>query len=331
MFRKHHMKKLSVFIFIFQSTLLFAQTKSYDKNEAYPSRHIRMIIPQPAGGSADTNARAMSETLGKFLGQNIVIDNRGSANGIIAGEIFMRAPPDGHTLLFASGSLITNQVINKNTPFDALQDFIPITQVAKTFGYIVLVNPRLGVTTMKDLVELSKKRQINYGSGGIGNALHLGSELINIRSGSKMVHVPYRGLAPVIPALISNEIQVALAPPLTVLQHIKNGRLHPLAYTGAKRWSGLPEVPTMEEFGVQNCIFEPGGHGIFSPAKTPTHIINKIHSSVVATIKTPTIVEHLSKGGYTPVGNTPEEFRRYLKDEIKKITEIVRITKIEIN
>lgn len=310
--------------------LMLCFSVAHAKND-YPNRPIRMILPQPAGGSADTNARAISETFGNFIGQNIVIDNRGAANGIIAGEIFLRAPPDGHTLMFASGSLITNQAINKNIPFDALRDFIPVSQVAKTFGYIVLVNPQVGVTNIKELIELSKKRQINYGSGGIGNALHLGVELINIRSGAKFVHIPYKGLAPIIPALMSNEVQLTLAPPLTVLQHIKTGKLIPLAYTGAKRWSNMPEIPTMLESGVPNCVFEPGGHGIFVPANTPLRIVNQIHVAVVHTIKNQKIIEQFSKGGYTAVGSTPTEFRRYLEDDLKRITEIVKVTKIETN
>lgn len=323
-------KMLFFLLLCFNFAPLLAQDNAQLKN-SYANRPIRMILPQPAGGSADTNARAISETFGAFLGQNIVIDNRGAANGIIAGEIFMKSPADGHTILFASGSLITNQAINKNIPFDALRDFIPVTQVAKTFGYIVLVNPQTGVTTLKELIELSKRKQINYGSGGIGNALHLGVELINIRSGAKLFHVPYKGLSPIIPAIMNNEIQVTLAPPLTIMQHIRNGKLIPLAYTGAKRWEGLSEVPTMMEAGVKNCVYEPGGHGIFVPAGTPMNIVKQIHTAIVYTINAPKISEYLIRGGYTPIGSTPTEFRKYLENDFKRITEIVKIAKIEKN
>lgn len=298
--------------------------------QAYPNRPIRMIIPQPAGGSMDTNARALSEPLSRELGQNIVIDNRSGANGIIAGEILAKAPADGYTLLFTSSSLIYNQVINKHTPFDALRDFIPITQMAQTFGYFVLTNPQTGVTTIRELVELSKKRAVHYGSGGIGNSQHFLGELINIRSGAKLVHVPYKGLAPLIGAVISNEIQVGLATPLTVMAHIKSGRLRALAYTGDKRWPGMPELPTMAEAGVPDCVFEPGGHGIYAPAGTPAAVINQIHAAVVRSIKTPKMHDYLATGGYVAIGSTPAEFRRYLEADLKRIGEIARLAKIEV-
>ena len=298
--------------------------------QSYPNRPIRMIIPQPAGGTMDTNARALSEPLARELGQNIVIDNRSGANGIIAGEMLAKAPPDGYTLLFTSSSLIYNQVINKKIPFNALRDFVPITQMAQTFGYFVLVNPQISVANMRELVELSKKRQVAYGSGGIGNSQHFLGELINIRSGAKLVHVPYKGLAPLIAAVISNEVQVGLATPLTVNQHIKSGRLRALAYTGDKRYPQMPELPTMAEAGVPDCVFEPGGHGIYAPAATPMAIVNKIQGAVHAAVRTPKMLEHLSHGGYVPVGNTPAEFRRYLEADLKRIAEIARLAKIEV-
>jgi tripartite-type tricarboxylate transporter receptor subunit TctC len=297
----------------------------------FPNRPIRMIIPQPAGGTMDSNARALSDPLARELGQNIVIDNRSGANGIIAGEMLAKAPADGHTLLFTSSSLIYNQVINKKTPFNALVDFIPITQMAQTFGYLVLVNPQTGVSTIKELVELSKKRQVAFGSGGIGNSQHFLGELINIRSGAKLVHVPYKGLAPLLSAVMSNEIQVGLATPLTVIQHVKAGRLKPLAYTGDKRWPGMPELPTMADAGVANCVFEPGGHGIYAPAKTPTAVVNQIHAAVVQSLKSPKLLEYLSHGGYVTVGSTPADFRRYLEADLNRISEIARLAKIEAN
>ena len=298
--------------------------------QTYPNQPIRMMIPQPAGGTMDTNARALSEPLARELGQNIVIDNRSGANGIIAGEMLAKAPADGYTLLFTSSSLIYNQVINKKVPFDALRDFAPITQMAQTFGYLVLVNPSLGVTNMRELADLSKKRQVAYGSGGVGNSQHFLGELINIRSGAKLVHVPYKGLAPLIAAVIGNEVQVGLATPLTVNQHIKSGRLRAVAYTGDKRYPSMPELPTMAEAGVPDCVFEPGGHGIYAPAATPVAIINRIQTAVYTAVRTPKLLEHLSNGGYVPVGNTPAEFRRYLEGDLKRITEIARLAKIEV-
>ncbi len=295
------------------------------------NRAIRMIIPQPAGGSMDSNARALSDPLARELGRNIVIDNRSGANGIIAGELLSKAQPDGNTLLFTSGSLTYNQIINKKTPFDVLVDFIPITQFARSFGYIVLVNPQIGVGSIKELVELSKKRQVAYGSGGIGNSQHFLGALVNLRSGANLTHVPYKGLSVLLTAVISNEIQVGFASPLTVTEHIRTGRLRPLAYTGDSRWPGMPELPTMAEAGVPNCVFEPAGHGIFAPAKTPTAIVNEIHAAVTRSLKTPALLQYLSKGGYVPVGSAPADFRRYIDDDLKRIREIAQFAKIEAN
>ena len=299
-------------------------------SQTYPTRPIRLLLPQPPGGTMETVGRMLSQQVSAAMGQPIVIDNRSGANGIIAGEMLAKAPADGYTLLFTSSSLIYNQVINKKVPFNALRDFAPITQMAQTFGYLVLVNPSLGVTNMRELADLSKKRQVAYGSGGVGNSQHFLGELINIRAGAKLVHVPYKGLAPLIAAVIGNEVQVGLATPLTVNQHIKSGRLRAVAYTGDKRYPSMPELPTMAEAGVADCVFEPGGHGIYAPAATPVAIINRIQTAVYAAVRTPKLLEHLSNGGYVPVGNTPGEFRRYLEGDLKRITEIARLAKIEV-
>ncbi len=301
-------------------------------SQAYPSRPIRMMIPQPAGGTMDTNARALAEPLARELGQNIVIDNRSGANGIIAGEIFAKSPPDGHTLLFTSQSLLYNQIVNKNVPFDALRDFAPITQVAKSFGYLVLVNAQVPANSINELVELSKRpgKPLHYGSGGVGNAQNFLGEYINIRTGSRLAHVPYKGLAPVIAALLGNEIQAAFATAPTVLAHIKAGRLRALAYTGEQRWSGLPEIPTMIESGVPGFTFEPGGHGLFAPAGTPAAIITRLQTEVHKVIRQPRMMEHWARGGYVPIGYTPAEFRNFLEADLKQISEIARVAKIQV-
>ena len=300
--------------------------------QAYPNRPVRMMIPQPAGGTMDTNARALAEPLARELGQNIVIDNRSGANGIIAGEMLAKAMPDGYTVLYTSQSLLYNQVINKNVPFDALRDFAPVTQVAKSFGYLVLVNPQVQANSIRELADLSKRpgKPLHYGSGGVGNAQHFLGELINLRSGAKFVHVPYKGLAPVISALLGNEVQVAFATPTTVIQHIKAGKLRALAYTGEQRWSGMPELPTMMESGITDFTFEPGGHGIFAPSGTPAALITLLQGAIHKVIRQPKMMEHWARGGYVPIGSTPQEFRRYLEDDLRQISEIARIANIEV-
>ena len=216
----------------------------------YPEKPIRMVVPQAAGGSMDTNGRALADILSREFGQNIVIDNRGGANGIIAGETVAHAVPDGYTFLYSSNSIINNQLVKAKPPFDVLRDFEPVTNVAKMPGYLVLVNAQVPVQTFKELIDLSKnsREPLRYGSGGIGNSQHLLGELINARTGTKFVHIPYKGL-PITP-LLANEIQVAFAAPTTVVQHIKAGRLRALAINTARRVPALPEVPTFDEAGV---------------------------------------------------------------------------------
>lgn len=296
---------------------------------AYPDRPIRVLIPQPAGGTMDSNARALADPLSRGFGQTIVIDNRSGANGMIAGELLAKSAPDGYTLLYTSNSLLYNQLINKHVPFDALRDFVAVTQVAKTFGYIILVNPQVPAKSLADLVELSKRTPINYASGGVGNAQHFLGELVNMRTGAKMTHVPYKGLAPLITATIANEVQVAFAAPTTVVQYIKAGRLRALAYTAEKRWSGLPDLATVVELGMPDLLYEPGGHGLYAPAGTPGAIVMRIQSEVAAAVRQPKLVDYLARGGYIGVGNTPQEFARLLEADLKRIAEIARAAHIE--
>jgi tripartite-type tricarboxylate transporter receptor subunit TctC len=286
-----------------------------------------MVVPQAAGGSMDTNGRALADILSREFGQNIVIDNRGGANGIIAGETVAHAVPDGYTFLYSSNSIINNQLVKAKPPFDVLRDFEPVTNVAKMPGYLVLVNAQVPVQTFKELIDLSKnsREPLRYGSGGIGNSQHLLGELINARTGTKFVHIPYKGL-PITP-LLANEIQVAFAAPTTVVQHIKAGRLRALAVTSTKRWSGLPDVPTTAEV-VPGFIYEAAWHGIFAPAKTPRALLLRWQAEVAKAIRVPKMRELLENGGYVPVGDMPEEFRKFLEGELKQSREYMRIAKV---
>ena len=298
--------------------------------QSYPNRPIRMVIPQPPGGSQDTNARALSEHLTKLLGQNIVIENRGGANGIIAGETVAKALPDGHTMLYTSNSFANNQLAYKKLPFDVMRDFAPITCVAKLPGYLILVNTQVPVQSLKDLIELSKTAQppIRYGSGGIGNSQHLLGEIFNNRSGAKLMHVPYKGLPLILTAVLGNEVQVSFAAPTTVIQHIKAGRMKVLAYTGAKRWSVMPEVPTVSET-VPGFVFEAAWHGMFAPAGTPPAIVARIQSDLAKAAQIPKVREFFEAGGYVMVTDTPAEFRAFLKKYFSDTVEHMRVAHVQ--
>lgn len=295
----------------------------------YPDRPIRMMIPQPPGGTMDTMARALSDPLAREFGQNIVIDNRSGANGIIAGETLARAAPDGYTLLYTSASLANNQLVLKKPTFDVLKDFAPVTLANTLPGYLIIVNAQSPAKSVKDLVELSKTTRVHFGSSGAGNSQHLLGELINARTGARMVHVPYKGFALIVNAVLGNEIQVVFGSPTTVVAHIKAGRLRAVAYTGARRMASMPDVPTVSESGIPGMVYEASWHGIFAPAATPRAVILRFQSEVAKAMQTPRLSQYITDSGHAPIGSTPEEFRKFLVRYLKDTAEQLRIAKVE--
>ena len=294
----------------------------------YPTRPVRLMIPQPPGGTMDTMARAVSSVLVESIGQPIVIDNRSGANGIVAGETLARAVPDGYTLLYTSASLANNELVTKKPPFQVLKDFAPVTLVNTLPGYLVLVGNPVPAKSLKELIELSKRQPVHFGSSGTGNSQHLLGELINSRAGAKMVHVPYKGFALIINAVLGNEIQVAFGSPTTVFQHIKSGRLRAIAYTGAQRFTAMPELPLLSDT-IPGMVYEASWHGIFAPLATPPALISKIQSEVRKAVHTPRVSGFFSESGHVPHGSSPEEFRKFVAKYLKDTAEQLRIAKVE--
>jgi len=298
-------------------------------SQPYPNRPIRMMIPQPPGGTMDTMARALAEPLVRELGQNIVIDNRSGANGIIAGETLARAAPDGYTLLYTSASLANNQLVHKKPPFDVLKDFAPVTLANTLPGYLIIVNAQSPARSVKELVELSKTTRVHYGSSGVGNSQHLLGELINARTGARMVHVPYKGFALIVNAVLGNEIQLLFGSPTTVIAHIKAGRLRAVAYTGAQRLSAMPELPTVSESDIPGMVYEASWHGIFAPAATLRPVILRFQAEVAKAMQAPRLNQYISDSGHAPGGGTPEEFRIFLVRYLKDTAEQLRIAGVK--
>ncbi|HYH41940.1 MAG TPA: tripartite tricarboxylate transporter substrate binding protein, partial [Burkholderiales bacterium] len=193
---------------------------------------------------------------------------------------------------------------------------------------IVLVNAQLPAKSMTDLVELSKTSRVHFGSSGHGNSQHLLGELVNARSGAKLVHVPYKGFALIITGVISNEVQVAFGAPTTVMQHIKAGRIRAIAYTGAQRWPGMPELPTAVESGIPGLVYAASWHGLFAPVGTPPAVISTVHAAFAKAVHSPQMAHMLSSGGHVAVGNTPAEFKAFLQGYFKDTAEQMRIAKV---
>ena len=298
-------------------------------SQLYPNRPIRMMIPQPPGGTMDTMARALADPLVRELGQNIVIDNRSGANGIIAGETLARAAPDGYTLLYTSASLANNQLVHKKPPFDVLKDFAPVTLANTLPGYLIIVNAQSPARSVRDLVELSKTTRVHYGSSGVGNSQHLLGELINARTGARMVHVPYKGFALIVNAVLGNEIQLLFGSPTTVIAHIKAGRLRAVAYTGAQRLSAMPELPTVSESDIPGMVYEASWHGIFAPAATPRPVILRFQAEVAKAMQAPRLNQYITESGHAPGGGTPEEFRKFLVRYLEDTAEQLRIAGVK--
>lgn len=295
---------------------------------AYPTRPIRLVAPFAAGGTADVLARQVATEVGAQLGQTFVIDNRAGANGIIGTDTVAKAPADGHTLLHVTASLVINPHIYRKLPYDVFRDFDPVTNVVLGTGYLVLVNPSVPVSSVKDLIALARKGNVSYSSPGVGNTLHLAAELFNVRTGVKLLHVPYKGVAPAMNAVVAGEVQTTFMPATIALEQVKAGKLKAIAFTGAGRWSGMPNLPTMKEQGVANLELTGSWHGWFAPAKTPAPVLARLHQEVRKALQVPRVRDAIVAGGYEPDGRSPAESRRFLRAEYERYGEMVRVANV---
>jgi len=296
-------------------------------SQPWPQRPIRLIVPFPPGGTPDSNARTLTGPIERSTGQNIVVDNRAGANGIIGIETAARAPADGYTFLFTTVAFVTNPAAYAKLPYDALRDFAPVTNVAIGLGYVLVVNAQVPAKSVKELIALARAsdKPIGYGTSGVGNPAHIAGELFNVRAGTQLLHVPYKGAAPAMTALLGGEVQAMFMPPTSALQHIKAGRLRVLAYTSANRWSAMPEVPTLAEAGVAGYRFDGAWHGIFAPAKTPPELVARFQTEVRKAIEIPQVRDFFVTGGFEPIADTPESFRRFVAEELKRWAELAKI------
>ena len=306
---------------------LLASAASFAQAD-YPNRPIRLVNTSAAGGTGDTLARAISRLVEKDLSTIIVVDNRPGASGIIATEAVVKAEPNGYTLVQTSSSIITNAATGRKLPYDVIRDLIPVANLGTAEGYLVVVHPSLKVSSVKELVALAKTKMLLYGTPGTGNPIHFMSESLSQRAGITMTHVPYKGLAPAVIALISGEVQVLLAPPITLRQHIASGKIRALASVGAKRISSMPELPTMEEAGYKGFTLLGGWQGWFAPARTPQAIIGRLNAAVVKAVNSEELRGLMQSGGYVPDTKNPAEFRALVLADYKRFSELARTANI---
>jgi tripartite-type tricarboxylate transporter receptor subunit TctC len=293
--------------------------------QAYPARPIRLVVPSSAGaGVTDIMARLVGQRLGESLGQQVVIDNRPGASGILGSEVVAKAPNDGYTLLIANVSLIVNPYLFAKMPYDPLVDFVPVTMV-NTAPQQLVVHPSVPATSVADLVAYAKARpgQLNYGSGGLGSTPFLAAELFKSITGIDVVHVPYKGGAPAIAELVGGQLNFMIENVPGTMPHVKSGKLRALAITSAQRSPLAPDLPTMIEAGVPGYEMS-AWNAIFAPKGTPPDIVVRLHAELVRVLRGPEMKEQCAALGAEPIGNTPDELTAFLKADKARWGEIIQ-------
>ena len=313
------------------SALCLAAASIAVQAQTYPTKPVRMIIPYPPGGGADTIMRPMAQVLGQNLRQQVIVDNRGGANGNIGMELAAKSPPDGYTLVFAlTGQLAVNPALYKKVSYDPIKDFEPITLLGSG-PYIILVHPSLPVKSIKELIALAraKPNQITYASSGSGSGGHLVNELLNSTAGVKMLHIPYKGGGPALTATIAGEAQVLSAPYATAKPHMDSGRLRALAVSTGKRLTGV-DLPTVAEAALPG--FDAGvWYAVLAPAGTPRDIVTKLNGEILRAMAHPDVKAVLLRSAIEPVGSTPEELSKFMKSELAKWAKVVREAHIQVD
>lgn len=296
----------------------------------YPTRPIRMIVPFPAGGGVDYIGRLVGKGLSERLGQQVLIDNRPGANAILGLENLKTAPPDGYTIAAASaGPLAVNPFTYAKLPHDTVKDFTYIANMVE-FPLLLVTHPSLPVKNVKDLIALAKARpnQVSYSSPGVGNTGHLAAALFDSLAKIQTVHVPYKGTAPAVIAALSGETQLTWSSIPTILPHVRAGRARALGVGNAKRLPSLPDFPTIAEAGVPGYECAAWG-GMIGPANLPKDVVARLNKEIVAILNQKDVIERMLADGTVPTPSSPEQFLAYMRSELKKWGEVVKLAGIK--
>jgi tripartite-type tricarboxylate transporter receptor subunit TctC len=292
--------------------------------QAWPSKPIRLVVPYPPGGSTDLLARTIGVKVGEALGQQIIVDNRAGAGGMLGSDIVARSAPDGYTILLGTGATHgLTLLLSKTIPYDPVKDFTAITAAVEV-PIILCINPSIPATTAKELVDWAKKNpgKLAYGSSGTGSPHHLSGELFKQVSGIDMVHVPYKGAAPAVQDLIGNQIPAVFTTLSTALPHIRGGKIRAVGFVEAKRQPSVPEIPTIGE-SLPGYVMPASWLGFFGPAGLPDAILKRYNAEIVKAVQSPDVRARLEAAGMPVVGTSAEEFARMVKDDIETFRRIV--------
>lgn len=291
----------------------------------YPNKPIRVVVPSPPGGPPDLIMRMLVPKMSAALGQPLVLDNRAGAGGIVGTAFVAKTPPDGYTWLFTTASHTNTPPFNKNVPFDPVRDFSHVSLVAQNFGQALIVPPALPARTVQDLIALARQQpgKLNYGSAGIGTASHIPAEVMKSMSGTDILGVQYRGVAEVMSDLMSGRIEMFFVGTQIALPLVQSGKVRALALTGAKRWKGMPDVPTMQEGGFKdyNII---NWFGLWLPAGASPELVARIHAETVKALADPEVQRQFDAQGLEAVGSKPDDFARFVAKESAFMTEVAR-------
>ncbi len=314
------------------AALLGAIVISSASAQSYPVKPIRLVVPYPPGGGADLLARPMAQVLSEKLGQGVVVDNRGGASGMVGADIVVKSPADGYTVLMASSAEVAlNVAVYSKMAYNPERDFAPVTQVA--FSPLVLVvHPSLPVRNVKEFIALAKKRpgEIGYATAGAGGPHHIAGEWMKLLAKIDIIHVPYKGGGPQLVDLMGGHVHSGFLVLPVVAPHLKSGRLRALAVSSAKRSPAIPEVPTLDESGLQGFDVSQWW-GVLVPAGAPRDIIAKLHAELTEIIKLPNIRARMTELGAEPVGSSPEQFGELIRTEIAKYRSVAKQAKIAID
>jgi len=314
--RWHALRMAAIACFLSWAGIAWAQE--------YPVKQVRVVLPFPAGGGSDIIARVVAQKLTGSLGQPVVVDNRAGASGNIAAEIAAKSPADGYTLLFGNSSLSISPAVFQKLNYDPVRDLMPIS-MASSYPFTLVIHPSLPVKSVKALVALAKSKpgELAYASAGGGTMSHMAMEMLRVRTGIQLQHLPYKGAAPATISIVGGESQLGFVVMPVASVQIKAGKLRGLGVAASTRSSAAPEVPTMEEAGVKDNLAVQW-NGFFAPARTPPAVIDRLHREVAKTVHLPDVVQRFEAEGATPSGSSPGEFAAFYRTEAAKWADVAK-------